>query len=80
MPADKAAEAVVPLTNAQFARYVAIIARAATMQAVDLADGMWNPNFCAASAEPKAASFIEDIRRYLAAIERTAGRMKEQQP
>lgn len=58
------------VTQAQFALYVAKINRLVSMTAVHLAEGMWNPDFCASDGTGEAMSLIEDLRRQMDWLEK----------
>lgn len=60
------------ITHADMARYLAQIARTATMAQVSLAEGMWNPDFCSAECSIYALSICEDLRVKLDALEKRA--------
>lgn len=60
------------LTNAEAARIIAKMARSVSLAQVHLAEGMWNPNFCAANCSAWALSLCEDIRAQLDRLERRA--------
>lgn len=51
------------VTNAEFAYMVAQISRTAATQSAVLAEGLWNPSFCAAQANPHP--FLDKIERVL---------------
>lgn len=65
-----AIEQIITLSNAQFAYRLAVISRLVAMAQVSLAEGMWNPEFCAASAKYEARNICEHLRRELADIEK----------
>ena len=56
-------------TKATFARHVSRIVRRATLEAGELAEGMFNPLFCSDSAVTHARSFCDELRRELDHIE-----------
>ncbi len=49
------------MTYAQAALIIAKIGRLASKATADLAEGMWNPDFCAADAQPYAISLHDDF-------------------
>jgi len=59
-----------PLTNAELALRLSKMGRLIAGAQSDLAEGMWNPNFCAAEAWPFAKSLTDDLRRWLDDIDR----------
>lgn len=61
-----------PYTNASFALDVATLASLLQGDMSRLAQGMWNPDFCAADATEYARIFVTEVRERLANIERRA--------
>lgn len=57
------------MTRAEFARIVARHARDMAVTSADLADGMWNPDFCAADAARDAKILMQDLRYLIERIE-----------
>lgn len=62
----------VPYTAADFARDVSRISVRATGEVNSLAQGMWNPKFCARDATHEAAAFCADLRSLVEHIEKRA--------
>jgi hypothetical protein len=64
------------MTNAEFARTVARITRDAADMAACLAEGMANPNFCAADAADYAAAFLITMQARIAFIKQRLAEKK----
>jgi hypothetical protein len=54
-----------PLSNAEFAFAISHVLRAASIATVTMAEGMWNPEFCSASAAMYAISIIDDLEHQI---------------
>lgn len=54
--------------KSSYATHVAAIMRRVTFESAELAQGMWNPNFCSSDATQNARSFCEEMQRSLDAI------------
>jgi hypothetical protein len=65
-----------PINNAQFARLVSKITRMTSQVQADLAQGMWNPDFCSSECSSLALSLCGDLRDKIGDIEK----LTEQKP
>lgn len=53
------------MTKAEFARSVARMARDCASVTAAMAEGMWNPGFCASDASDYAVGFLQDMNSHL---------------
>ena len=53
------------MSNAQVMFIVAKIIRLAAMASTEMAEGMWNPYFCACDATDRAIGLREDFQRLI---------------
>jgi len=54
-------------TNAAYARLVAKLTVTCAKESEQLAEGMWNPDFC--SARPYVRDFLEDVEYFVTQIQ-----------
>lgn len=54
-----------PLTNAEFTRHISRMGRTISMTLVTLTEGIWNPDYCKASADMYALSVIDDLEHQI---------------
>jgi hypothetical protein len=53
------------LSNAEFAFAISHILRTASVATVTMSEGMWNPEYCSASADMFALSIIDDLEHQI---------------
>lgn len=53
------------MTNADFARRVSLITRIGAQYGHELAQGMWNPDFCSADVGAALGFFLKDIEPHM---------------
>jgi hypothetical protein len=64
-------------TKAAFATHVASMARLATIEASELAQGMWNPMFCSNDASDSVRRFCEEMQSRLDNLQEAAARLSK---
>ena len=75
---DDNTKAIRAPAKAAYARCIGRIQRAVAAEAAGLAEGMWNPNFCASGAEDYAILFLAQIEPEIALIRKHFTRVSDE--